>query len=455
MKNIKCLFTIWIALVLFPCLGCKKYLEEKSNDKFAVITNLRDLQALIDFDLTNQSDPSAGEESADNYYVTFSIWQALSTEFDRDMYIWEQNVFSTTNVNNWTYLYDLLYKANTVLESLEKIQKTGGNEAEWSHLKAQALFLRAKCFLKVVEIWSPAFDESSSNTDLGIPLRLTTDFNQVSTRASVRESYNKILDDLKLSVAHLPIVPLHVIRASRASAYGLIAKTYLDMRLYKEAGVYADSCLQLNNKLLDFNTLNAAANFPIAQYNEEVIYHSSCRSPAILTQARAIIDGNLFNSYSDSDLRKSVFFRKNADNTATFKGSYNGNGAMFGGIAVSEIILIRAECYAREDNVAKAMTDLNTLMVKRWNKNVLFTPFSATSKDDALNKILIERRKELVLRGGIRWIDIKRLNKENRNIIIGRSLNGTTYSLAPNDKRYALPLPENVIMNSGMPQNPR
>lgn len=72
-----------------------------------------------------------------------------------------------------------------------------------------------------------------------------------------------------------------------------------------------------------------------------------------------------------------------------------------------------------------------------------------------LQWILTERRKELLFRD-LRWMDLKRLNKEPAyETMLIRTFNGVTYTLKPNDPRYALPLPRNVINLTGMSQNPR
>ena len=66
--------------------------------------------------------------------------------------------------------------------------------------------------------------------------------------------------------------------------------------------------------------------------------------------------------------------------------------------------------------------------------------------------MLTERRKELLFRG-VRWVDVKRLNKEGYGISLQRTIDGQTYRLGPNSLRFALPIPEDVIAMSGMPQN--
>jgi len=73
---------------------------------------------------------------------------------------------------------------------------------------------------------------------------------------------------------------------------------------------------------------------------------------------------------------------------------------------------------------------------------------------DALQKVLTERRKQLVMRF-VRWMDIKRLNKEGASITLKRIINGQLYSLPPNSNLYALAIPEDVIVLSGIQQNPR
>ncbi|MNT13620.1 SusD family protein [compost metagenome] len=94
------------------------------------------------------------------------------------------------------------------------------------------------------------------------------------------------------------------------------------------------------------------------------------------------------------------------------------------------------------------------MLKKRYKNTVPYIPITAVSKEDAIAKILIERRKELVWRG-LRWSDIKRLNKIGSEITLKRILNGTDHVLLPNDPRYALPIPDDEIVRSGIDQNLR
>lgn len=81
-----------------------------------------------------------------------------------------------------------------------------------------------------------------------------------------------------------------------------------------------------------------------------------------------------------------------------------------------------------------------------------FVPEVANDKDEAIARVLLERRKELLFRG-LRWMDVKRLNKDNANISFSRTIAGETFILPPNDDRWALPLPDDIIKLTGMQQN--
>lgn len=453
MKKIKTLVKLVCIISLLGIFSCKKFLDAKPDKKLAVPTTLFDLQSLLDnYSKLNVKEPVAGEVSSDDFYITTADWLSLSNEEYRRMYIWGKDRLFANTGNSWSNFSEVVYFSNTVIESLQDITKNVSNQQEYNSVKGQALFNRAKALLQAVYIWAPAYDKSNSQTDLGLPLRLSTDFNEASTRTSVETTYKQIISDLRQANMLLPQQPLHVMRASKPASYALLARAYLSMRDYTLAQLYADSCLQLKNELIDYNSLNPNATYPISRFNSEVIMETMIPSTQIVSTPRAKIVKPLYDLYAANDLRKSIFF-KTAGLDIQFKGSYEGSIALFGGLATDEMYLIRAEGYARSGNVDQAMADLNRLLLKRW-KTGTFVPFTADSPNQAVNMILLERRKELLMRG-LRWMDIKRLNKEGAGISLNREINGVFYNLPPNDPRFALPLPEYLIELTGMPQNPR
>jgi tetratricopeptide (TPR) repeat protein len=350
-----------------------------------------------------------------------------------------------------------VYNANLCLERLRKIKETPANQKEWDNIKGSALFFRSYSFLNLSWEYSKAYDSESAENEPGIVLRTTTDFNVPSKRASVKDSYTKILDDTKQAALLLPDNPIHVMRPSKAAAYALLARAYLSMRQYDSCFKYADLCLQIKNELVDLNgdeDLNddVSGLVPFKPYNKEMIfYYEMNRNIGLHMYYYGHIDSNLYNSYDTNDLRREVFLMQD-NGYGIFKGSYASSpNVLFTGLATDEVFLMRAECSARMGNLADAINDLNHLLEKRW-RNGTFIPITAADQMDAVQKILSERRKELLLRG-LRWMDVKRLNKEGANITFKRIVAGGSYTLLPNEDRWALALPDDIIKLTGMPQN--
>ncbi|QNK64828.1 RagB/SusD family nutrient uptake outer membrane protein [Pedobacter sp. PAMC26386] len=449
-----------VTILVIGCLicfsGCKKFLDEKTNKKLAVPNTISDLQALMDNpSKINSSSPCSGEISTDDYYLTDAKWASIAEIEQRRMYNWEKDNLFARASNDWSKVYMVIYYSNTVLEGLSTIPRTPANAPDWDNVKGQAYYCRGSSYLEAVNVWSLAYDPASSGADLGLPLRLNTNFSEVSVRANVQQTFDQLIHDIKASIPLLPVVPLSKFRPSKPAAYGLLGRAYLTMRDYENAYQYADSCLSLKSDLVDYNTLSVTDKYPFSfENNKESMYFKSISTPPIIVNTIAIISPELFNSYDASDLRKRVFFKKNTDNTYRFTGSYGGLFGYFGGVATDEMFLIKAECLARKGRVTECMDVLNKLLITRWDKTKVYVPYAATSPADALSLVLKERRKELVNRG-LRWVDVKRLNKEGAGITMIRTLNNTVYKLLPNDLRSALPIPDDVIVISGMEQNKR
>ncbi|MGX7835582.1 RagB/SusD family nutrient uptake outer membrane protein, partial [Campylobacter fetus subsp. venerealis] len=104
------------------------------------------------------------------------------------------------------------------------------------------------------------------------------------------------------------------------------------------------------------------------------------------------------------------------------------------------------ECLARRGEIQKALDDLNVLLESRWRKGE-YEPFSLVEKDDVLDKILEERKKELVFRGQ-RWTDLKRFAKEGRSSEkLIRILAGQQYVFDPLEENFVFPVPQEEIRN--------
>jgi tetratricopeptide (TPR) repeat protein len=449
----------WLVLVLFPILfaSCgEDWLDEKRDINLVVPSSLKDMRLML-----NNSYPlvydgrGLAELSCGDVYFTDQDWQG-KIALERYAYIWSDAMFEeTTFLAEWDYAYSQVLIANLVLETLEEIVPGSGEQDEWNDVNGSALFFRARAFFNLAQLFSKPYDAATADTDPGIPLQLSSDINVSSVRASVQETYERIIDDLEEASGLLDVTPAYSTNPSRPAAYGLLARCHLAMRSYAKALEYADLALGDHDALLDYNTLDAGRSYPMSLFNEEVIFHGQLSSSfAGFRSPTGKTDPALYEAYEENDLRRTVFFRENTDGSFSFKGNYTGGSSLFGGIATDELLLIRAEGYARVGDTGNALEDLNTLLEKRY-KTGTFEPNVADNAGEAIAMVLEERRKELLMRG-LRWTDLRRLNFEPEHAVtINRTVEDVTHSLAPGDPRYTLPIPDYVIQASGIEQNVR
>jgi Osmosensitive K+ channel histidine kinase len=441
------------ALFLLVALAsCKKYLDKKPANNIDVPTDLEDLQALLDNgrDINQNITPGFGEGASDDFFVLQQTYDILPIR-DQDLYRWVPIEYKYPN--DWSKNYLPVFVSNYCLELLQDISVNSKNRQLYENVKGTSLFYRAYFFSQLAWTFALAYDESTADSDYGIVLRLGADFNVPSTRSSIKETYEQIVKDAKESATYLPDLPEHTFRPSKAAAYGLLARVYLTMRKYDSAFKYANLSLNIKNDLIDYKTdIDVNASAPFDQFNIETLFYTEMNSFTSTTfTSRALVDTTLYASYTDNDLRKLAYFNPK-NGYFSFKGSYTGTSTPFTGIATDEMYLIRAECYARSGDKENALKDLNTLLEKRYDAT--FTPVSAADAAEALTIILLERRKELYWRG-LRFPDIKRLNKEGANIVLVRMISGETLTLPPNDNRYAIQIPRDIVDLTGIPQNPR
>ncbi|WEK37545.1 MAG: RagB/SusD family nutrient uptake outer membrane protein [Candidatus Pseudobacter hemicellulosilyticus] len=450
-------------LIFFMALfsACKKsFLDKKPNNNLSIPNTLASLQAMLDNQDIMKSGPSLGELSTDDYQMDYTEWNNQSSVYTRNLYVWAPDIFEGTiddYVKDYKVPYTAILTANIVLDQLGTIQRTTENQTEWDKIKGSALFLRAFIEHQLAEVFALPYDESADSSVLGIVLRRTSNVNVSSVRATLVNTYKQILQDAQEAANLMPeeFPARNLNRGSKVAALALVARVNLAMRRYEAAGLAADQALSIKSSLIDYNTLDTTVAMPFTRYNVENIFYAQmvdCDPLIYVSYSTGYsVDTLLYRSYAKNDLRKSLFYQWNG-NYINRKRFYS-EAITFNGLATDELYLIRAESFARAGNLSAAMNDLNALMQTRWVHGT-FVPYTAASAVEALSLILMERRKELTGRG-IRWSDIRRLNKEGYNITLKRVLNGKEYLLPPNDRRYALPFPPEVLVQSGIQQNIR
>jgi len=464
-RNQKCVnkaISLVCLLSVLSLVSCRKenWYDIKSDKKLTVPTTLKDMQALMDNPLVfSIAAPAMGEAASDGHYLNDARALAL-TGYNFNAYTWSHEQPNIA-VIDWIQApsngsYERVYYANLVLEGLMKIiPKNTEEQTLLKNVKGQALFHRANAFFELAQIFTPPYNIETAISKLGLALRLESDVNIPSTRSTLKQTYDQIINDLTLAKDLLPVTPLAKTRPCKPAVYALLARIYLSMEDYELAGINANLCLELYNTLINYSALNSTTTAnPFSSYNPEVIFHNTRIAIPAVTFTNLLIEDSWYKAYSDNDLRKKIFFNRNATTgLITYKGTYSGVGYSncFSGLATDEVYLIRSECYARAGKVIESMADLNTLLKTRWLGT--YVNLTALDKEDALIKVLEERKKELILRG-LRWVDLRRLNRDPRfAITITRTFGGKTYTLEPNSYKYTFPIPDDIIEMTKMEQN--
>jgi tetratricopeptide (TPR) repeat protein len=466
MKNsIKNSAYAFLFVVIGTSWGCTKaFLDKKADKSLLVPTTLDNFQALLDnYSTIMNFVPGLTTISADDFYTNDNGWSAYSNANERNSYIWAADIFEGVGGTDWSRPYQQIFYANVVLDGLQTINPDVSNQAAYNRIKGSALFYRGWALYQLAQQFMAPYDDATAGQLPGIPVPISSDVNIRPGRGTMRETYDRIISDITEAKDLLPDQPAFKNRPSKNAVLAMLARLYLTEENYPLAGQYADQCLNLNAKLIDYNTLTASASRPfpsaLPNGNDEAIFYTPVISYSFVSSSATMIDTLLYRSYAANDLRKTIFFQDRGSGVFTFKGTYSGTItnftlALFGGLATDEVFLIRAECSARAGNFNAAIQDLNTLCIKRW-KIGTFIAFQASDADSALRLVLNERRKEMIARG-TRWSDLRRLNRDTRfAITLQRVLKGKTYTLAPNDVKYTFPIPPDEIAASGIAQNPR
>ena len=465
MKKVTTILAICVVVML---TGCNDYLDIKPKGE-KIPKTVTDYETLLNYESVQKVSDTYPTYLTDDVYLP-DVAQGTATpglnSVDQsilNLYLFKKDVFGEAQDDGfWFASYNRIYYYNTVIDNI--MDAEGPSEQQKHSIRAEALISRALEYLYLVNGYAKHYDVRTADTDPGVPLILDEDISKKDlVRASVKDVYAQIQSDLQAALPNLPAQPKgNAFRASKAAGYGILAKMYLYMGNYAEALKAANAVLEMNNSLLDLKKYAVVkvqssigrTNVPQDIDNPENIYIKF--APYVYGLSSKVFGSDeLISLFSEDDMRLQVYFTKNFRNIPTDK--YVWAPYLRANLAVSspEIYLIAAECEAREGSIERAMTLINKLRDNRIKNN---TDIVATDRNDALQKVLEERRRELAMSGMVRYIDLKRLNQESQFAkTVTHATGEGTFSLEPNSPLYVLPIPAKVMRfnKNSMKQNER
>lgn len=459
MKNLLYLFIL--ALLATSCDG-DEWLDIKPKGKI-IPNKVEDYRLLLD-----QTQSSSKSEAilsttggdlflSDDVVIGEHVFESSYGESVRNIYTFAEHTYLETEEDaDWQTAYNQIYVTNVVIE---EVLATSGNQSEKEKLYAEAKVHRAYAYLNLVNLYGKHYNATTAGTDLGVPMRLDGAIEGSLQRATVQDVYDLILSDLDEIYDFLPEVSEFSFRPSKAAVNALLARTYLLIGDFEKALINADKSLSMNNFLYNYNEFGKNAwyatllDMPKVYDNKEQILLKQPQNTYQLIYPSVALS-NLYDKANDwryDGMMYAEWFPPYSN--YMFLQEYMVGRSS--GLSVPEMLLIRAECQARAGAAGLAMDDINTIRQNRI-KTAAYIPLTAANANEALQLVKEERRRELAFLGS-RWFDIKRYNTyDNANISIDHSVNGESHVLAPDDKRWALPIARKYILkNPEIEQNPR
>lgn len=409
---------IFFALLLAGSLtGCQDYLNVQPKE-FFIPKTMQDYEELSSNPSYKSNSNAYLERLSDGIFIADANVKSGMNSASSKTYIWAAEYYKNTEADGaWNGNYNNIYNANIILQELDGI--TEGTPDRKNIVKGNALCNRAYAYLDLVLLYAPYYNEATASTDLAVPMVIEPNLEVKSERATVKAIYDLILSDLTTALSLLPEQGKNVYRNSKATANGILARLYLNMGDYEKAAINAKEALKYNTALFDFNTVsfqNPArpavgwATRELPYQHTEMISYFATSFGSILTNT--YISPDLLQIIDPKDLRLKFGWSPSDRLGVPVKEPYPIyiNADLNYNIAVPEMMLIIAEADARANRVSQALTQLNTLRKKRFAP-ADYKDLTAADKDEALKLVINERRIELFGKG-LRWFDMKRLDKD-------------------------------------------
>ena len=360
---------------------------------------------------------------------------------DNDYFMFNANRLlfnSVPTANIWKSAYLTIYGANAVIEGIAASTSTRLTEAVRKELTGEALFVRALSYFYLVNLFGD------------VPLALTIDFNQTryNARASKDDVYKQIIADLLAAQSALPPRNTNAagdrIYPDKWAATALLARAYLftgdHQNAFKQAGAVITNAGQFHLETDLLKTFQRTSKEAIFQLKQNVLANiGNATSEGVqlipgpvagnpdVFNVRFYLPDNLLDAFEPNDKRFTNWVGVSTSNTSgstkyyPYKYKTGGQNRVIGAeptemymvLRLAEQFLIRAEAAA---NGAAALTNaIDDLNAIRHRAGVDSLPYTL-SQPEVLKAIEKERRVELFMEWGHRWLDLKRIGKASAEL---------------------------------------
>lgn len=409
-----------------------------------------------------------------------------------DIWRWEIKSDNPQVEAVYSSLYTIIGRCNFVLDNAERVRESTTDDSMLDGLDdllGETYFARALAYSELIKVFCKAYDPDTAEDTLGVVISESYDRPAVTRRASLKKSYEFVLDDLDRALELLTqeAQPNGAVSAyfTTAAIHALYARVFLYMRNWEKAVEHAT--LTIDDPALSLASVNLGATSTQSLYqymwtndiSSEVIWRvkfSPTSYGGALGRVFLNYDYTSFmpdyvpaawalNLYEANDRRYGIFFSTQTTGYAhqltwPLLVKYLGNDQFILNrilhvnmpkvLRLSEQYLIRAEAYCRMGEYGKASKDISALRTKRYSQY----GSASLSKDNWLRMISDERVRELYMEG-FRLNDLKRWGEEYAAVNDGYSFErkpqlhsvgaGSSLKVSAGDPLFVWPIPQHEL----------
>lgn len=336
----------------------------------------------------------------------------------------------------WQYLYNTIYKANSMIAGLEKssaLPLSTKNKA-----LGESKFIRGYSYFLLERLYG----------DVPLILGTNTQANATAPKNKSQDVLQQVIADF--SAAQVLLTAEYPLNNGKTTGNKFAALAYLSQACL-ETGQYAraDSAATAVIGSGQYTLLTDLTKINTANNNEAIfqLWNQNGISGLNLVAVSGIptyqITPALLSSFSTGDQRKTAWIGTTTNGGVTYYFPYKyrqrtatsgSNGEYDTYMRLDEVYLIRSEARVQNGNFSGALADLNII---RNRAGLISATFS--TKADLLNEILRERQLELFTENGSRFFDLKRFG------LLDQTLNPVKPLWKPTGK--VLPIPQSEILN--------
>ncbi|PTT05666.1 RagB/SusD family nutrient uptake outer membrane protein [Flavobacterium sp. HMWF030] len=457
----KQIYIITLSLLMLTVTSCEEYTDVTPKGALVIETAAQFYEMV--------SLPNRGYPINNFQYLSDDQWMKESNvigitpnvdiiNFTFDETADRVSLLKTSSFYNQAYSY--INRWNTIITLVDNSK---GEESTKQLAKAEAKINRAYDHFLLINTYAKGYDPQTAATDGGICIMDKFDLEAQPAKSTVAQVYDFIQKDIEDALPYLQEKPLDVYHPSLAFAYAFKAKVHLFKREIAKAREAAEKSLSYNNQIFDMVAYSkqggpTVVTVPAANNVEVLSYQYMTGYNEMNFAYQYVISPELRTLFGTNDARFNLFFNTTSatnldqgSNTAYWSIVYTRFFYPTVGMKTTEVYLMQAECYAREDKFAEAVGVLNTLRAKRIVSGTVNLAVP-TTRAATMQLVINERRKELLL-GFNRFFDLKRLNTETEYAktvtrvfpLVNKTVPQKTYTLQPNSKLYIIPFPLSAL----------